>query len=251
MTERRCPNCGGLVGANAEWCTQCLTRLNGGEARPDMDEPAPAPSVPDAAGQRNEAQPEPEPPPPRGPSPSRPTPRSSEAEAAERVVRAKGDRIVWDCPLCGTENPIEVPICSACGTPFRRVLQEPEEPIGVDPGRAAMLSLVFPGLGHFVARRRGEGIARAIIFAFALATGLASLSAVRSGSPGPYLPLVVLTLGAAGVLYVASTMDAGRAVRREPQLLQTRVLLYGAAGLMLLVVGLLTVAALQARGPAG
>jgi hypothetical protein len=166
-------------------------------------------------------------------------------------VRAKGDRIVWDCPTCGTENPIEVAICPACGTPFRRVFQDPEESISVDPGRAATLSLLFPGLGHFVAGRRGEGIARAIIFAFALATGIASLSAVRSGSPGPYVALMVLTLGAAGVLYVVSTMDAGRAARREAQLLQPRVLLYGAAGLMLVSVGLLTIAALQARGPAG
>jgi hypothetical protein len=166
-------------------------------------------------------------------------------------VRAKGELIVWDCPICGTENPIEVTTCPACGTPFRRVLQEPEEPIAMDPGRAAMISLILPGLGHFVAGRRGEGIARAIIFAFALATGLASLAAVRAGSSGPYLVLMVLTLGAAGVLYVASTMDAGRAARREPQLIQPRALLYGAVGLMLVSVGLLTIAALQARGPAG
>jgi hypothetical protein len=65
------------------------------------------------------------------------------------------------------------------------------------------------------------------------------------------MALMVLTLGAAGVLYVASTMDAGRAARRERQLLQPRALLYGAAALMLVSVGLLTIAALQARSPAG
>jgi hypothetical protein len=155
---------------------------------------------------------------------------------------------VWDCPACGTENPIDSPICSACGTPFRQMLQEPEEPIDVDPGRAAMLSLIFPGVGHFVAGRRGDGIARGVVFAFALVTGIVSLGAVMRGSGGLYTLLMVLSLAAAAALYVISTVDAGRAASRLPQLLPPRVLMYGGIGLMLATLTVLVIGAMGARG---
>lgn len=261
MTERRCPTCGGLVGADAEWCTQCFTRLNGrqarpgpakgkpsdeetpsGEARQAGDQASSAPrSAEEAARTRSSAEREAEPLSEHGT-------RSAEPQQRGRGVRAQGEEIVWDCPACGTENPIDVVICPACGTPFGQMLQEPKERVSVDPGRAAMLSLFFPGAGHWIAGRRGEGIARGIVFAFALVTGLSSLVAVRSGSSDLYVVLMVLALAAAGAMYVVSTMDAGRAAQGVSQLLGTRVLLYGAVGLMLATLVLLTLAAMQARG---
>jgi hypothetical protein len=166
----------------------------------------------------------------------------------ERVIHSRGDRIVWDCPACGTENPIDRPLCSACGTPFRRVLQDPEERIDVDPGRAAMWSLVFPGVGHFIIGRRGEGVARGVVFAFALLTGLVSLGAVTRGSGGLYLLLMVVALGAAAGLYVISTLDAGRAASRLPPLLPSRVLMYGGIALMLASLAVVVIGAMGARG---
>ena len=255
MSERRCPNCRGLVGADAEWCTQCFTRLVQEEARP-------APGGEERTAQSTarlappETSDEDERPPERGPegeplperetrpaSPTRPT-----ADLGERVIHSRGDRIVWDCPACGTENPIDAPICSACGTPFRQVLREPEEVIEVDPGRAAMMSLIFPGVGHFLVGRRGEGIARGVVFAFALVTGLVSLGAVTRGVGGAYLMLMVLALGAAAALYVVSTVDAGRAANRLPQLLPSRVLMYGGIGLMMASLAVVVIGAMGARG---
>jgi hypothetical protein len=78
--------------------------------------------------------------------------------------------------------------------------------------------------------------------------GIYSLNAVRSGSRGPYVMLIVLALAFAAGLYVVSTVDAGRAARREPPLLAMRVLLYAGVGLVLTALVLLTIAALQARG---
>ncbi|MCA1727745.1 MAG: zinc ribbon domain-containing protein [Actinobacteria bacterium] len=164
------------------------------------------------------------------------------------MIHSRGDRIVWDCPACGTENPIDSPLCSACGTPFRKVLVEPEEEIEVDPGRAAMWSLVFPGVGHIIIGRRGEGIARAVVFAFALMTGLVSLGAVTRGSGAVYLMLMILSLGAAAALYVVSTLDAGRAATRLPPLLPSRVLMYGGLGLMMASLVVVVTGAMGARG---
>ncbi len=236
MNARRCPNCGALVGADAEWCTQCFTRLDtpqpGGEGGSGPDGLTPD------AGSLSEAEARPA-------VPARPRP---DADLGERVIHSRGDTIVWDCPACQTENPIDAPICSACGTPFRQVLQEPEEPIGVDPGRAAMLSLIFPGVGHFAVGQRGEGIARGVVFAFALVTGIVSLGAVMRGSGGLSTMLMVMSLGAAGGLYVVSTLDAGRAASRLPPLLPMRVLMYGGLGLMLATFGMLVIGAMGARG---
>ncbi len=166
----------------------------------------------------------------------------------ERMILSRGDRIVWACPTCATENPIDNPICSACGTPFRQVLQEPEDKIEVDPGRAAMFSLFFPGVGHFLVGRRGEGIARGVVFTFAMLTGLVSLGAVTRGSGGLYLMLMLLSLGAAAAIYVVSTLDAGRAANGEPPLLPSRVLMYGGIGLMLASLAVVVIGAMGARG---
>ena len=175
-------------------------------------------------------------------------PARPKAELGERVIHSEGDRIFWDCPACDTRNPIESPLCSACGTPFPQVLQEPEEEIQVDPGRAAMFSLIFPGAGHFLAGRKGEGIARGVVFTFALLTGLVSLGAVTRGSGGIYLMLMVLALGSAAGLYVVSTVDAGRAASGLPPLLPNRVLMYGGMGLMLFSLSVVVIVAMGARG---
>jgi len=163
-------------------------------------------------------------------------------------LHAKGDSIVWDCAMCGTENPLEAAICSVCGTPFGQIFEEPEEKPAVDPGRAATFSLFFPGAGHILAGRKGEGFARGIIFAFALLLGIFSIGPVRAGSGGAYLFMMVLSLSFAAGVYVTSTADAGREARGEKPILSMRMLLYGGLGLIFAAIAILTLAATQARG---
>lgn len=239
--ERRCPNCGGLVGADAEWCTQCFTRLDQATAPAEEQAPEGQPVVGAGAPRAPAAVP--------GVPARTPTPVGAPAAGGTpSIVRAKGEEIVWDCSECGTENPIEAKLCSACGTPFGAALHEPEKLPDVDPGRAAMVSLFFPGAGHYIAGRKGEGFARGIIFTFSIIMGLASFGAVRSGSRGANLLLMVISLMAAAGLYITSTADAGRAARGEKQLLSMRALLYLAVGLIFTAVALLTFSATSARG---
>ena len=241
--ERRCPNCGGLVGADAEWCTQCFTRLDQGQATAPAEEQV-AEGQPVAGTEGAGA------PAAAVGAPARaPVTAGAQATAGTpSFVRVKGEEIVWDCSECGTENPIEAKLCSACGTPFGAALHEPEQLPDVDPGRAAMASLFFPGAGHFIAGRKGEAFARGIIFAFSIIMGLASFGAVRSGSRGAHFLLMIISLLAAAGLYVTSTADAGRAARGEKQILSMRALLYLAVGLIFTAVALLTFSATSVRG---
>ena len=247
MSARRCPTCGGLVGPDAEWCGQCLTRLTDrpAEAQPaavasEREEPGSEsaelhPAVPGARaasdGRANGG--------PRGDG------RASTSESSgSRVVRSTPDGIVWDCPTCDQTNPIDTLTCTVCGTTFGRLFEPPDQGPRVDPGRAAMFSLFFPGAGHIAAGHPAEGIARAIVFLFALATGLLALFAnLRGGGPGLFTVVMVLGLGAAAALYVLSTLDAGRVAQGTSPIVSTRILLYGAVGLMLATLTLVTIAA--------
>jgi hypothetical protein len=157
---------------------------------------------------------------------------------------------VWDCPACGNENSLEASTCSVCGTPFASLVAPTEPPPAVEPGRAAMFSLFFPGLGHYLVGRTAEAVARAVVFTFAIATGLTILiGGLRSGF-GPMLPLMVIALAAAGAVYVLSTVDAGRVAQGDPQVLSPRMLLYGATGLILVTLVFFIVAATSAA-PSG
>ncbi|MDQ4005341.1 MAG: hypothetical protein M3135_03445 [Actinomycetota bacterium] len=289
MSARRCPNCGGLVGATAEWCGQCFTRLTvdepptaTSEAPPEEGVPPPArpeaepmpdgmprpeatpgvtggtPSPPAEPGQAPPAGPEP--PPPAGPTTAARPIGGGDGEATARRttgisgvpgIRSTPDGIVWDCPTCDEVNPIEAGTCPVCGTAFGKLLEDRESRPQVDPGRAAVISLVFPGAGHYVVGRAAEGIARGIVFSFALATGLLSLFAGLDAGSAIFLIVMVVSLGAAGALYVLSTLDAGRAAQDVPPIISTRMLLYGAVGLMLLTLILLTIAAFQNAPRAG
>jgi hypothetical protein len=157
---------------------------------------------------------------------------------------------VWECPTCQTENPIEATTCRGCGAPFTKLFAEEEARHAVAPRRAVGLSLLFPGLGHLVAGRGAEGVARGVVFAYTLATVLTLLIARAGQGLGPFVPLFLISATAGIVLYVMTAIDAGRLARGEGQVVTTRVLLYGAVGLMVLTVVVLVV--LGARvGPRG
>jgi hypothetical protein len=265
MTSRRCPNCGGLVGPDVEWCSQCFTKIEreqpGGQTQPLGERgevPATAPS-PGADGEvGSAARPDserPERPAPSGPPTTggRPGPGVGAGTAAgagsSPGIRATDEGIVWACPVCETENPIELSSCRTCGTPFGRLLEEEPPPPGSSPGRAVALSLLFPGVGHFVAGRGAEGLARAVIFAYAAAT-VVTILVVTGGRPGPFLSLLVASALVALAVYALTASDAGRAARGEPPLLGSRVLLYGGVALILLTVVVLAIVGLRATGTA-
>jgi hypothetical protein len=226
VIERRCPTCGGLVGADAEWCSQCFAPL-GTRAKEK------------SATDRTEA--------PTAPAAREPVPEAGAArQAGGSAVRVEGDRVVWDCPRCGTENPIEAQACMACGAPFGQLFEEESPRRDVPAGRAVRLSLLYPGLGHAALGRTAEGLARAVVFTYALATVVAILVMRGVSDLGPFAALFVLSALAAGVFYALAAIDAGRAARGEPPILSTRALLYGAAALILLTVVVLVITGIRA-----
>lgn len=228
MSTRRCPACGGLVSADLEWCSQCFTRFDhaGPETAPEEEaaEGEPAGRESPAAGRPAEA---------GGPA------KAGTGEGrAVRVVEE--GRVLWDCPGCGQDNDLDTSVCSRCGTTFGRLFEEPTPPPRTSPGRAALLSLLVPGAGHVAAGHAAEGVARAVVFAFTLGMVVAILAA-GGGLGGPLVPLVALFVGAAATLYLATAVDAYRAVRREPPVLSTRLLFIGATVLLLVVVAVLII----------
>jgi hypothetical protein len=227
MSTRRCATCGGLVSADLEWCSQCFTRFDA--AGPATAGPATAEEeqATEEAALRAAS-------PPVAGRPANATPGTG--QRAVRVVEE--GRILWDCPVCGQENDLDTGVCSRCGTTFGRLFEEPEAPPRISPQRAAMLSLLVPGAGHVAGGHVADGLARGVIFAFALGMVVAILAA-GSGLGGPLVPLVVLFMGAAATLYLATAVDAYRAVRREAPVLSTRMLLIGATALLLVAVAVL------------
>jgi hypothetical protein len=222
---RRCPNCGGLVGQDAQWCGQCLAPLG--------------PTVEEAPARSSAAAPE------RGAAPDTApaAPGVSERSTARRTgpIRPAGGSVVWECPTCQTENPIDAVACRGCGTPFARLLEEERRRPEIEPGRATRLSMLFPGLGHAAAGRGAEGVARAVVFAYALAT-VVTVLVMRAGEGfGPFLPLLLISAAAGIGLYTVTALDAGRLVRGQDAIVSTRALLYGAVGLILLTVVVLLV----------
>lgn len=151
--EHRCPDCGALVAADAEWCGQCLRPLRTPE-------------------------PEPEPTPARGLRPA------GEGDRREPV---------WVCPSCEQENPLALERCQVCGTPFASLFREPEREPRIPPSSALIWSLVWPGLGHVKAGRRVDGVARMVLFAWTSGTVLVLLvSRSGLGRAAPLLWLYAL-----------------------------------------------------------
>lgn len=242
MTERRCPSCGGLVGQGAAWCGQCLTPL--GESVPvGAEPPKPEPAqveksdrpmangqvVPDVVPDQESA-----------PS-ARPRTKKSSGQ-----FRAVGEGLLWACPECDMENPLEASACERCGTPFRSLFHQGPVRPSVDPGRAAALSLVFPGLGHRALGRSAEGLARAVVFLWTVGMGLAILATAGGEGAGPFRALLLVLFAAAVIVYATTATDARRIARGEEPMMSSRILLYGSTGLMFVIVVMLVVSGMRA-----
>ena len=153
---------------------------------------------------------------------------------------------MWTCPVCDAENPIEEDLCRVCGTPFARLLKEPEERPDAAPRTALLWSLAFPGLGHLRLRRGLEALSRGVLFGWAL--GLAALLlAIRT--TGPTTVLLWLFLVVAVLLYLLTAFEAYRMALGWPPLVPARVLLWGSAGLVAVSAFLIGIAVATMSSP--
>ena len=215
---RRCPSCGALVTWAAEWCGQCLTVLT-------------EPARPATIGPAEVRQP--------GPSGDGLAPNHIQTDRP----RAEGPS--WTCPACGEGNPLSRDECTVCGTQFKALFRGNEREVDLDPGSATTSSLLLPGLGHIRLGRVAEGVARLVLFAWAVATAaMVVLSAPAEGLGPLGLLAAMFGAGALGV-YVLSAVDARRAAEGAEPVLSTRALLYGSAGLVLLSMASLGVLVLR------
>ncbi|MGH2659385.1 MAG: zinc finger Ran-binding domain-containing protein, partial [Actinomycetota bacterium] len=223
MSERRCPTCGALVSADAEWCGQCYASLRAPAAEPVHHAPVAAategrvgPATEEEAGAKT-----PE------PASAAPVP-ASEAEPA------------WPCPVCGNRNPIELNRCAVCGTSFARLFQDAEPGPRVSPRGAAVWSLALPGLGHWKCGRALDAIVWMAISLWTVGTVvLMFLSRTGSSGLGPTIPLLIVFLVAIVVLWVTSALDAYRIASGVRPLVTSRALLWGSVALVVLSVVLL------------
>jgi ribosomal protein L40E len=200
--DRRCPNCGALVTAQAEWCGQCFTVLG----RSDVSSGTAASTV-------------------------------ATVNVEHGGLEIEDGHATWTCPACEARNPIEASVCSTCGTPFAQLFREDDERPAMDPQSAAVRSMVFPGLGHWKLGRRADAIARFAMFGWSFgALMILVVSRFGKGGFGPTFPLFVLFAFASATIYVLSAIDAYRLASGEEAIVNSRTLLWASAGLVVLSV---------------
>ena len=222
MGERRCPTCGALASADAEWCGQCFAPLD------RVGAPA------EARGRRAAV-------------PGRDRGAEGDPRHAGGSIEVEGGTLAWTCPACETRNPIEANECSVCGTPFGRLLAEPTTAPEIEPQTAAVWSMLWPGLGHWKLGRRTDAVARIVIFGWAFGALLVVLvSRFGKGGLGPTFPLFILFLGASLMIYVVSALDAYRLAAGDTPVMSSRALLWTSAGLVFLSVLIATFVTLPA-----
>jgi ribosomal protein L40E len=163
----RCPSCGASNPAGAGWCGQCHRRFGG----PDAGE------RPDAGVQSDAIRPRP-------------------------AIRKRDDALVWTCPACDAENPIDATACARCGSDFAAFFREPRPAFrsGVPSGTATILTALLPGLGHWVHRARRPAVLRGLLYLWS--AGIAILLLARPPTAGRAIVRgvgIIFALSAAGV----------------------------------------------------
>ena len=216
----RCPHCGGLNLADAQWCGQCLKPFAPAESETRAATTAVATDAPAAPGEETAP----------AVAPSVTAGRAA-ASGESRAISVSAEGIVWTCPTCETENPIDSFVCSVCGTTFAQMVHpEPERPER-DPNTTALISLFFPGAGHAYLGMWSEAIARAVVSVWAIAVAL--IAAYAGEEASGRLITILFGLVAFGIWGVTAH-DAYRSARHE----KNRVILKG-RGFLFLVLGLL------------
>jgi hypothetical protein len=210
--ERRCPTCGALVTPDAEWCGQCFA---------DLATPRPTPGR-DGASAREA----------RGDAEHGGGSRAAVESADPRPAGAH-----WTCPACGERNGLDLDACTVCGTPFTRLFEEEREPVSVPRGRAVAWSLLYPGLGHRLVGRAGDGIARASVFTLALGAIVFLLLARGDNDLGPLLGFLSVYAAFAIGIYVLAAVEAGHLAEGGAPFASPRALAWVAAALVVVSLG--------------
>lgn len=218
---KRCPSCGGLNAADADWCGQCLQRFSA------PSPPPPPPPPPVQAGPRAADPPAPTAAPPAPERKMKDLPVGVERGA----FKVTEEGVTWTCSRCDSTNPMEVTVCPVCGSDLATTLRPPgpERPRR-DPNMTALISLLLPGAGHAYLGQWAQGVARGIVQMWILATAL--IGAVQG------TPLVWVTFGIASVaLWVVAAHDAYREAADEGRgvFLRGRVFLWVVLGLLALL----------------
>jgi predicted RNA-binding Zn-ribbon protein involved in translation (DUF1610 family) len=215
--ERRCPNCGALVAADAQWCGQCFESLV-------------------------EPEPEPEPEPVRSPE-SEPSPAADTSPTPAGAPPATAAP-TWPCPACGNANAIELDACAVCGTSFAALMRQGEERPKVEPKTALAWSLIFPGLGHRKVGRGMDGLARGVLFAMLFVMAL--LTGLSAGGSGVLFGLFALFLGLAVVVYAGTAWEAYHLAEGGEPVVSARALLWATVGVIFLSVAVLALTVITA-----
>ncbi|MEA2447903.1 MAG: hypothetical protein QOK47_1540 [Actinomycetota bacterium] len=237
----RCPSCGGLNPASAQWCGQCLTQFA---------PPAPPPPPPARSGSFSPERPKARVSPLlTGADPETdteaPAPFAVPAEGITKgAFRVTEAGILWRCSACDTENPLESEICSASNTPIRQVLQSGSELPQRDPNKTAMYSLFMPGAGHAYLGLWGQAIARGVLSLWVIFTAIMGAMQRRGGT----VIAIVFGLAAFG-LWITAAHDAyweaqGKSSRA---LLKGKMYVYIVLGLLMVLLVLLVGAGFAAR----
>src|SRR4029453_10440559 len=212
MGDRRCPTCGALASADADWCGQCFSPLERAGSRAEAA--SPATSAPTGTAGPKAI---------RGPSGG--------------AIEVEGGTLAWTCPVCAHRNPSGANGCPPCGPRLGGLPAGPEGAPGVEPQTAAVWSMLWPGLGHWKLGRRTDPVARFAMFAWAFgALLILVVSRFGKGGLGPTFPLFVLFLGASLMIYVVSAMDAYRLGAGDAPVMSSRALLWTSAGVVFLSV---------------
>ena len=229
--ERRCPNCGALVAPDADWCSQCFHPLTSAETGRE-----PGPPVPDAGETPIPPPPIPSPHPAGSGADAAADPRAGATAAVPPPPPGAGP--TWTCPGCGEINPLTDDVCPVCGTAFLSLFRDERSRPEVAPRDAIVRSLLFPGLGHALLGRSGEGVARGALFVWT--AGIVVLLLLGRGDRplGPLLGIVVLFALFALVVYVGTAIEAGRIAEGGSPFLSPRGLAWVAAGLVIVTLGL-------------
>ena len=227
----RCPSCGGLNPAGAQWCGQCLV---------SFQEPARA-TEPEMADDSVSGFFDPL----TAPQDSLPFDRKVEPRGAFVVA---GNDILWTCSACRNENPLRAMSCEACGSSFADTVAQVDSPKGArDPRTAALYSLLFPGAGYFYLGLVGQGIGRAVM---SIWVTLVAAVALLSGGGGPSLFLWTSFGLAAVSLWLATAHDSYMEASGRSGLifLTGRRSLYVTLALVAVLFCVMTFGELEARG---
>ena len=261
MEKTRCPSCGALNAADAEWCNQCLNRFRAPE--PPLPPSPPSPPEPLPALDAAAGLPDPlvEAPPVAVETPAAETPAAEkelgtpmdftppkEAVGAQHgAFSVKREGITWKCSVCDQENPLAAGVCGVCGTSFAAALRPPKEATeDKDPGTATLLSLFLPGAGHAYLGQWGQAWARGILNMWVAAIVL--LAGVQGGVAGSgSIPILFGVVAFA--LWIVNAHDAYREASNEPGqvLLKGRMFLWVVLGILALLMILLFSAAMRAQ----